>query len=105
VEVADHNRAARLVTPISGFRRPKSTALHVWKNSSNRISAETPNLNGLTDLIAFRIDSAAALIFKPSLPSPLLATVVAFAADATFPGLRMGAYAGQRRFFGLSQHR
>jgi hypothetical protein len=105
VEVADHNRAARLVTPISGFRRPKSTALHVWKNSSNRISAETPNLNGLTDLIAFRIDSAAAPIFKPSLPSPLLATVVAFAADATFPGLRMGAYAGQRRFFGLSQHR
>jgi hypothetical protein len=94
-----------LVTPISGFRRPKFTALHVWKNSSNRISAETPNLNGLTDLIAFRIDSAAAPIFKPSHPSPLLATVVAFAADATFPRLRMGAYAGQRRFFGLSQHR
>jgi hypothetical protein len=105
VEVADHRRAERLVAPISGFRRPKSTALHVWKNSSNRISAETLNLKGLTDLIAFRIDSAAAPIVRPSHPWPLLATVVAFAADATFLGPRMGAYAGQRRFFGLSQHR
>jgi hypothetical protein len=72
---------------------------------SNRISAETLDLKGLTDLIAFRLDSAAAPIFKPSHPWPLLATVVAFAADATFLGLRRGAYASQRPFFGLSQHR
>jgi hypothetical protein len=93
-----------LIAPISGFRRPKSTALHLWKNSSNWISAEIQNLKGLTDLIAFRMDSAAAPIFKPSHPSPLLATVVAFAADATFLELRRGADAGQRPFFGLSQH-
>jgi hypothetical protein len=93
-----------LIAPISGFRRPKSTALHLWKNSSNWISAEIQNLKRRSDLIAFRLDSAAAPIFKPSHPSPLLATVVAFAADATFLELRRKADAGQRPFFGLSQH-
>jgi len=72
---------------------------------SNRISAETLNLKGLTDLIAFRLASAAAPIVKSSHPWPLLATIVAFAADATFLGLRRGADAGQRLFFGLSQPR
>jgi hypothetical protein len=72
---------------------------------SNRISAETLNLKGLTDLIAFRLGSAAAPIVKSSHPWPLLATIVAFAADATFLGLRRGAYAGQRRFVGLSRPR
>jgi hypothetical protein len=94
-----------LVAPLSGFRRPKSTALHVWKNSSHRISAETLNLKGLTDLIAFRLGSAAAPIVKSSHPWPLIATIVAFAADATFLGLRRGADAGQRRFVGLPRQR
>jgi hypothetical protein len=56
-------------------------------------------------MVAFRLGSAAAPIFKSSHPWPLLATIVAFAADATFLGLRMGADAGQRRFVGLSRHR
>jgi hypothetical protein len=57
-----------LIAPISGFRRPKSTALHLWKNSSNWISAEIQNLKGLTDLIAFHMESSAAPIVKSSHP-------------------------------------